>query len=574
MGIVVDYLSNIGLDVVRDRIKDSAMESAARDRLRDYLARQKRINEVCTREEELDFERLASYIQEELIEDVKVRLFGESEERARARQTILSKATSYAQAKTNLSKKRVQKMIEDSIAILRGYYHGKVNKELLFVAAQIEDTISKGIDAAEQDISTRIDQVDSKIGAANLLSLDTNVALAQAGNLAQVESNLSSAIKAISSTHKLFPYYGYGMEGQDSLVSIPLTADATTMYPPRFNVTASSVRLGDAVINRIDDDVLSKSYRHQLPISMDVVTAKKYLGDILDPSQKEADQITGAHVVMTPPPFPPAFACSISINDDTYFEYVLLRTKEILDDGTVIISNEEQKRFPFEITMSYHHQSKQFSLSIHLHSPSNVELLNYYRFISSMARGGELQIKALSMNEVFVKGPATTADNDDYSFEIHFLEMIVKIEKAFDCSFNLPKAISQNDYNTVEHLYMLLETGKYEGSWTNMDFEFTVTSITKQRVSELTDACYTLWYFCPATIDLFGTELQFPIMRNIKCAQVYDLEKTKRKVEVLDDGDLIKIKYIPGNKNKTGVYYDYISPDENDSSVVYADIDQ
>ncbi len=95
MGIVVDYLSNIGLDVVRDRIKDSAMESAARDRLRDYLARQKRINEVCTREEELDFERLASYIQEELIEDVKVRLFGESEERARARQTILSKATSY-----------------------------------------------------------------------------------------------------------------------------------------------------------------------------------------------------------------------------------------------------------------------------------------------------------------------------------------------------------------------------------------------------------------------------------------------------------------------------------------------
>ena len=114
MGIVVDYLSNIGLEVVRDHIKDSAMESAARDRLRSYLTRQHKINEVCTREEEIDFERLANYIQEELIEDVKVRFFGKSEERARARQTILSKATSYAQAKTNLSKKRVQKMVEDS----------------------------------------------------------------------------------------------------------------------------------------------------------------------------------------------------------------------------------------------------------------------------------------------------------------------------------------------------------------------------------------------------------------------------------------------------------------------------
>ncbi len=121
---------------------------------------------------------------------------------------------------------------------------------------------------------------------------------------------------------------------------------------------------------------------------------------------------------------------------------------------------------------------------------------------------------------------------------------------------------------------MLLETGKYEGSWTNMDFEFIVTSLTKQRVSELTDASYTLWYLCSATVDLFGTELRFPIRRNIKCAQVYDLEKTKRKAEVLDDEDLIKIRYIPGNGNKTGVYYDYISPDENDSSVVYADIDQ
>ena len=346
------------------------------------------------------------------------------------------------------------------------------------------------------------------------------------------------------------------------------------MYPPRFNVTASSVRLGDTVIKKIDDDILSKSYRHQLPISMDVVTAKKYLGDILDPSQKEADRITGAHVIMTPPPFPPAFPCSISIDDTVFFDYVLLRTKEILDDGTVIITNEEQKSFPFEISMSYHHQSKQFSMSIHLHSPSNVELLNYYCFISSMACGGELQIKALSMNEFLVKGSANTADNDDYSFEIHFLEMILKIEKAFDCSFDLPKAISQNDYNIVEHLYMLVETGKYEGSWTNMDFEFKVTSLTKQRVSELTDASYTLWYLCPATVDLFGTELRFPIRRNIKCAQVYDLEKTKRKAEVLDDEDLIKIKYIPGNGNKTGVYYDYISPDESDSSIVYADIDQ
>ena len=157
MGIVVDYLSNIGLEVVRDRIKDSAMESAARDRLRDYLARQKRINEVCTREEEIDFEGLAKYILEDLIEDVKIRLFGGIAERARARNAILKKAISYAQSNTNLSNKRVQKIVKESVAILHGYYRSKVNRELLFVATEIEDTISKRIDATEQDIFTRID---------------------------------------------------------------------------------------------------------------------------------------------------------------------------------------------------------------------------------------------------------------------------------------------------------------------------------------------------------------------------------------------------------------------------------
>ena len=573
MGIVVDYLCNIGFDVVKDRIMDSNKTVAVYDRLEDYLERQREVNEICSRDEEIDFEGLAKYIREELIEDVKLRLFGKTEERAKARDTILRKATLYAQSQTNLSEKRAQKMVEDSIAILQGYYRSKVNRELLFIATQIEDTFSKRIDDVNQDVSAKIAQIEAKVEAANLMSLDANIALAQAGNLSQIERNLSAALKAISSTHKLFPYYGYKMEGQDNLVSIPLTDDAVKLYPPRFNVTASSVRLGDTVISKIDNDVFSKSYRHQVPISMDVVTARKYLGDILDPSQREAEQMTGAHVIMTPPPFPPAFACSISIDDVLCFEYVLLRTKEILDDGTVIISNEEQKSFPFDISVSYNHQSEQYSFTIHINSTSSSEMLQYYQFISSLACGGEMQIKVLSTNEVIIKGLATTSDSADYSFEIHFLEMVTNIEEAFNCCFELPDEISRNDYDTLEHLNTLLETGKYKGSWTKMNFDFTVSSNTKQRVSELTNANYSLWYISPTEIDLLGKELQLPIMRKIECAQVYELEKTKRKAEVLDDGDSIKINYVPGNGRKTGVYYDYIAPEDSDSSIVYADVE-
>ena len=45
---------------------------------------------------------------------------------------------------------------------------------------------------------------------------------------------------------------------------------------------------------------------------------------------------------MPPDPFPEAMAYSIIIDDVTYYEYILLRTKERFEDGTVIFTNEEQ----------------------------------------------------------------------------------------------------------------------------------------------------------------------------------------------------------------------------------------
>ena len=569
MGIVVEYLGNIGLEVVRDRIKDSAMETAARDRLRGYLARQSKINEVCTREEEIDFERLANYIQEELIEDVKVRLFGEPEERARSRDTILSKAISYAQSKTNLSKKRAQKIVEDSIAILQGYYRSKVNRELLFVAAQIEDTVSKKIDNIEQNLSTKMAQIEEKVGEANLLSLDKNVALVRAGELSQVESNISTVLKTISLEHSLSPDYGFAMEGQGNLISIPLTEKAIREYPPRFNVTASSVRLGDTVIKKIDDDVFSQSYRHQLPISMDVVTAKKYLGDVLDPSQKEAEKMTGAHLIMTPPSFPTAFPCSISVDDNVYFDYVLLRTKEILDDGTILITNGEQDRCNFDISLSFNPQSKEFLLNVHRKTPTNAELLRYFEFITGTKRGGVLIIKALDQNIVLAKGPLTQTDVPSLQREIKLLKKIVEIEKYFNVQFEIPDWISIEDYEVIDHLYCLIETGTFSGRWTTMDFTFAVTDQVKERVAELTDDSYMLWYAYNAILVLFGHILHMPIRRKLECATVKDLERTKQKAQILETDDALRVKCIPGDGSKESTYIDSIASEDDEFSVMH-----
>ena len=73
---ISDYIVDIGIEAVKDKIKTAQEESAIRRRLNDFLERQYKYNLSCTLEEEIDFQGIAEYIRGDLLEDVKRRLFG------------------------------------------------------------------------------------------------------------------------------------------------------------------------------------------------------------------------------------------------------------------------------------------------------------------------------------------------------------------------------------------------------------------------------------------------------------------------------------------------------------------
>ena len=54
--------------------------------------------------------------------------------------------------------------------------------------------------------------------------------------------------------------------------------------------------------------------------------------------------------------------------------------------------------------------------------------------------------------------------------------------------------------------------------------------------------------------NLFDQELSFRIIRKIDCLRLENFEKTKAKLDVLDDGDILKIAFISGTDN-TDVHY-------------------
>lgn len=91
MDVVLGFITDIGLSAVKDKIKGAAMEAVARKRLMEFLERQHKLNFNCTMEEEIDFGGLSIYICNDLIEDIKLRFFGNREERDDAHKTIVAK---------------------------------------------------------------------------------------------------------------------------------------------------------------------------------------------------------------------------------------------------------------------------------------------------------------------------------------------------------------------------------------------------------------------------------------------------------------------------------------------------
>lgn len=109
MSVIIDFVANIGLEAVKEKISDSVNEKKVRERLVDYLKRQQALNFDVSKSEEIDFGGLSTYICSNLMGDVKLRLWGSREERGNARQRIIEKSVAFSMANTRISSKHTQK---------------------------------------------------------------------------------------------------------------------------------------------------------------------------------------------------------------------------------------------------------------------------------------------------------------------------------------------------------------------------------------------------------------------------------------------------------------------------------
>lgn len=557
---VSGFLANLVLEAIRLKIKNRIDEKKLRKSLIEYIESQQKYNEMCSLAEEIDFQGLIDYIKNDLIDAAGTRFFDPSrKKRNMARQQIIDVAVAFSKAETTEAKTRVSKCISICLDIIRGFYeeHHLSLKEFL-LADMIVDAVADEVVEAQTAVVEEVDSAKNEIlakidNSGSLFSIDKALAFAKVGETDTIRDGIKKILDHISLEHPYYPHFGYDYRN-GMILSKPLTAEAKKLYSPKY-VFTGPVKIGDQYYNNPNGNPLDYSYRHQLPITMKISKATKLLGEKPDPRQDEVAGLEGQMLIATPPEFPPAFPCAIKVGETIFYEYILLRTQEILDDGTYIIGNTEQGgSFYFEIRINPQIPCSP-DFSIKTCNMTNRELLNFVRFMTTLSKEKDLHIYVLALGEDIIAGYINDMDYktgfNSVDEEIDFLERVCAIEDYFHIQLNPHGEISYNEYKTVIQISDLIRNEEVLGTWDEATFTGVLSQHFREELINMDKEEYRFSYVGISHVELFGAEFEFRFMRTFKDAQMVDIEKVRRKAEVLDDGDEIKFTFRAGNDKGT-----------------------
>lgn len=547
MGKIKDELFDTGVEIIKNRYKDYNLCRSMEERLEQYLDTQQKLNQVCTVDDEIDFQRLAEYIRSELIEDAKQRFFGNTEERRTARNTILSKTRQYARANTSLAENRAIKMMDTSLNILRTFFRKNVSWEQRFMAAEIADEINGHTDEALENVSGQLDDLSEKIDGLCVGSVDANVRLAKEGKLDQVRENMLAIQQSITPQHPLFPDYGYAFS-DGHLFSKPLTADAREKYPSKFHIKFDRVTFGDEQYYGINTQTIQRANSLQREIVLNGVVVEKWLGPILDPIQDEAKAITGTDLVIKPAPFPPAQPYSISIGGTTYFDYVLFRTKEILDNGNIVLTNEEQINRSFDIRFILNPDMRDFTTQFKPKTKSNSDMLKNLLLLKAVKSGKEFTVKSLESGELIFEGIAQSTDLEPDETVIELLKKVVVVEEYLGAPLNLPDELSPEDCRGLDYVYDLVSGKEHNEKYLEFSASFTLGAKITNTDKIADGSVFSIEFMAERDVrDFLGQTFKLPIKRKIDGAKFKDVEKAKKLAELLEAGDTLKLDFVPAD---------------------------
>ena len=143
----------------------------------------------------------------------------------------------------------------------------------------------------------------------------------------------------------------------------------------------------------------------------------------------------------------------------------------------------------------------------------------------------------------FINGMEYRTGFESVDEEIDFLERICAIEDYFNVRLSPAGKISQEEYQTVIHISDLVRNDEVPTTWNEMTFSGILDQHFREGLMAMNAELHMFSYVGTDVVELFGTSFDFKFMRTLKSAYMVDYEKIKKKAEILDNGDSIRITF-------------------------------
>lgn len=235
-----------------------------------------------------------------------------------------------------------------------------------------------------------------------------------------------------------------------------------------------------------------------------------------------------------------------------------MRTKEILDDGTYIVTNDEQghAKVNFEFRFKVEGETL-FNFTFHTKNLNSKEHLNYSRFLKDIVMKKEFLIYSLKRQIEIVRAQEYQEVDYDASLidiEIDLYTRLCLIEEYFNVEFEIPDIITQDDSKIIFTLSDLINSKDSNKSWKNSTLSIRVESSVKQSFVDF-EKPIQLVIDGEGNVELFGQILKFRHRRVYKTARMRDYERISQMIHLLKGDETIPVKFDPGEDD---TYYDII----------------
>ena len=328
-------------------------------------------------------------------------------------------------------------------------------------------------------------------------------------------------------------------------MSSPLRDDARKKYPPRF-VLNGIAKIGDDKINELSPEIIEYANRHQLSISLEIHSATKYLGEEKDPMQIEAESLIGTTIIKKPRKFPEPRPFSIRIDGDPIFDYIELGAIEILEDDSIVLTNEKQPSPLLKVRLVLNAKKNSASISMEVADQSSETHLRYVSLMKAVSEDKNISLYDLKKNTTFLSGvlkgcdyKSRFANIDD---ELDFLKRICEIEKYFSVKLKIPDSFTSNDYKLIFYLSDLIRGERVKRNIGTVECTAIVGDEIKKNVMERGGGAEDLVHVGPSRVTIFDHAFDIQIVRELKNVRFMQIDKIKALLNILDNGDTFPLK--------------------------------